>query len=600
MISGMMSRLRKQGLFLKLFLVTLISIVTVSLLTLAITIRMSEKLFVETFSITNGKLLSQIKANLEGYNNAVATSVTAIAQNAAIRSYLSSGETEAVPLAIQTYNMTQGMKSIRSNLSAYDVAIMIVGANGRSYTTDPWYWPVTGDMLKNHPLTEKTKAHPAQIMYQLYMGKDREGNKEEPVLVASKALFDRVGGKTYGLAYVAIRDRNFKPLYANFTSEGNDVLLLNNEGLIISGNRDGLIGRSDPQLLREAALARRDHNQAASSYVQGREAILLSEYLPELNFYLVNLIDKRAAIGQMVNAKAVTLTIMGIVAVSLIPVFLITRKMTKSLRVLVDQMSAVPFGGFDHYVDVTASSYEVRELGNAFNFMLEELNDYVNRLMETEKQQRNAELAALQMQINPHFLYNTLASVKFLVQQGNKEKAAETINALISLLQNTVSDPASTIPVSQELETLKHYVFINHVRYGERIRVHFFVEPESLDYRLPKLMIQPFIENAFFHAFHKKAEGSIVIMIAVREDRLVCEVADNGDGMDAREYKDNCSDTQEELPATRRNRQLFSGIGIRNVDNRIKYMYGDNYGVEITSKPGEGTKVKIALPLNKS
>jgi len=227
--------------------------------------------------------------------------------------------------------------------------------------------------------------------------------------------------------------------------------------------------------------------------------------------------------------------------------------------------------------------------------MLDSLHDYVDRLMETQKQQRNAELAALQMQINPHFLYNTLASIKFLVQQGNKEKAAGTINSLISLLQNTVSDVQSTIPVSQELESLKHYVYINHVRYGEKIRVNYFVEPESLDYHMPKLILQPFIENAFFHAFNLKDEGRILIMIAVQEDQLVCEVVDNGDGMDL----DPNFLKEEQLPASKHKRQLFSGIGIRNVDDRIKLLYGESYGINITSKRNEGTKIIITLPLLK-
>ncbi|MBU5344716.1 sensor histidine kinase [Paenibacillus lautus] len=592
------NKLRKQGLFLKLFLVTLISIVTVSLLTLSITISMSEKLFLQTFSITNGKLLNQMKSNLESYNNAIATGATMIAQNAAIRSYLSGGETEAVALAMKTYQMTEGMKSVQSNFSAYDVGIMIVGANGRSYSTDPWYWSVSAKELKDHPITKVTMAHPAQILYQLYRGEDHSLDAKESMLVASKALFDQSTGRMYGTLYVVIRDRNFKPFYANFTIKGNDVVLLNEEGVIVSSNRTELIGMADEGLLQEVVTdqgeGEGEDNQSA--YVMGNERIVFSEYLPEFEFYLVNMIDKKAVTGQMVNAKAVTLTIMSIVAISLVIVFLITRRMTQSLRVLVEQMSNIPTRGFDHHVDVANSSYEVKELGNAYNYMLDELHDYVDRLMETQKLQRNAELAALQMQINPHFLYNTLASIKFLVQQGNKEKAAGTINALISLLQNTVSDIHSTIPVRQELETLKHYVYINHVRYGEKIRVHYFVEPDSLDYHMPKLILQPFIENAFFHAFNIKGEGTILIMIAVQEDQLVCEVVDDGDGMN---LEQNPAE-EESLPAPMSKRQLFSGIGIRNVDDRIKLMYGEKYGIHITSKRSEGTKIIITLPLTKS
>ena len=153
-------------------------------------------------------------------------------------------------------------------------------------------------------------------------------------------------------------------------------------------------------------------------------------------------------------------------------------------------------------------------------------------LIVTQKKQRNAELAALQQQINPHFLYNTLASIKIMVKQGNKEKAAEMINKLISLLQNTIGSISETNTVEQELTNMKNYAFINQARYGEQIRVNYYIAPDCLTYELPKLIIQPFIENAFFHAFNKKTSGFIHIMIGQEGDTLICEIVDNGDGME--------------------------------------------------------------------
>ncbi|WP_249717304.1 sensor histidine kinase [Paenibacillus sp. J45TS6] len=588
--------MNKRSLFVKLFLVTLISIITVSLLSVAITIRMSENLFLKTFSITNEKLLGQVKSDLEAYNNAVATSATLIAQSGGVRKYLSSSETDSVSLSMQTYAMTQRIKTIITNLSAYDVGVTLVGANGRSYTTDPWYWSVTVDELNNHEITKQTKANPREILYQLYYDRDQPGTEQKPVLVASKALYEQYTGNIYGTLYITFRDQDFQSFYENFTSEGNDVLLMSSQGQIISSNRSELIGKHVPSLLHAVDTQEKSGLGSTSLSFEGSEMTVLSEYLPEFDFYLVNLLDRETAMGNMVNVKTITLMIMSVVLLSLIVVYLITRKMTKSMRGLVRHMSQIPTSGFNQRVDVSKSGYEVEELGNAFNYVLDELNVYVDRLVETQKEQRKAELAALQMQINPHFLYNTLASVKFLVQQGNKEKAAETINALITLLQNTVSNVQSAVTVRQELDTLKNYVFINHVRYGDRIRVNYFIEPESMDYQIPKLILQPFIENAFFHAFNHKEEGTILIMISVQDDHLVCEVNDNGDGMDI-----DSAETAEgkTLPKTKRNRKLFSGIGIQNVDHRLRFMYGDSYGVDISSVIGEGTRIKITIPLQK-
>lgn len=587
--------LSKQSLFVKLFLVTIISIITVSLLSVAITIRMSDNLFLKTFSITNEKLLGQVKSNLESYNNAVAMSATLIAQSGSIRTYLTSSDSDSLALAMETYTMTERIKSIKSNLSTYDVAVTLIGANGRSYTTDTSLWFVSPEELNNDEITLQTRARPHEILYQLYYDKDQEG-EPEPVFVASKALYQHYTGNIYGTLYITFRDQEFQSFYKHFTNEGNDVLLMSSQGRIISSNRSEWIGQRMSSLLHAVGTLNKDELGSTRYTYEDSELIVLSEYLPEFDLYLVNLLDKDKAMGDMVDVKAITLMIMSIVLLTLIVVYLITRKMTKSMRGLVRHMSQIPTTGFSQRVDVSKSGYEVEELGNAFNYVLDELNDYVDQLVETQKEQRKAELAALQMQINPHFLYNTLASVKFLVQQGSKEKAAETINALITLLQNTVSNVQSTVTVRQELDTLKNYIFINHVRYGERIRVNYFIEPDSMDYQMPKLMLQPFIENAFFHAFNHKGEGMILIMISVQDDHLVCEISDNGDGMDLRST--DAAETRA-LPETKRNRKLFSGIGIKNVDDRLKFMYGDRYGVDIDSEIGQGTRVTIKIPLLK-
>jgi len=221
--------------------------------------------------------------------------------------------------------------------------------------------------------------------------------------------------------------------------------------------------------------------------------------------------------------------------------------------------------------------------------MLDELHEYVDKLLISQKKQRNAELEALQQQINPHFLYNTLTSIKFIVMQGDKKEAEMVINAFISLLQNTIGNVSELITAKQEVENLKNYVFIKQKRYGSRINVHYFIDPQCSELLIPKLVLQPFVENAFFHAFNIKENGYIHILIWKEKGQLICEVIDNGDG-----FKIEDSDT---LPSTKRNQQLFKGIGIRNVDERIKLLYGESYGAAITSQLGEGTKVRLTLPI---
>ncbi|MFD1887034.1 sensor histidine kinase [Paenibacillus wenxiniae] len=589
-IKQYMQQFERQGLFFKLFIVMVVSIIAVCLLTSLVTIRMSERLFTETFSITNSKVLNQIKTSMESLNDSIVNAVSHASQNGTVKNYLAGGDGDSISSGATYFSMGQQMKQIKSNVDAYDVGVTVVGVNGRSYTSDWSYWPVNISNLADSLITKHTVDQPRRLMYQYDEETAKDG--KENYIIASKALMERTSDFLYGTIYVAIREDQFKRFYSNFTSTGNDVLILDSNGRIVSSNQDELIGTFSPQLLKDVTEMQDQQMSYKNADVMGKNHIILSNYIPEYDFYLVNLIDRQYAVGQIINVRDIALICIAIVAAALLTVFLISRRLTQSLTRLVRQMSTITEKDFGNYVNVTGS-YEVQELSRAFNYMLDELNDYIARLLETQKEQRNAELAALQRQINPHFLYNTLASIKMLVQKGNKETAAETINALISLLQNTISNVSETITIEQELENMKNYVFINHVRYGGKVQVNYFVSPDCMDYHVPKLIIQPFIENAFFHAFNEKGAGVIYIMVSRQDDMLVCEVVDNGDGMDG--FSDSAEGSR--LPNPKSKRQLFTGIGVQNVHNRITLLYGEQYGVSISSQKGKGTKVKVTLPL---
>ena len=570
-------------------MVTVVSIISVSVLTSLVTIQMSERLFMNTFSITNFKIISQIQANFESFHYSIVTASNNVLQSGTLKGFLTNSDVDTLSTLQSHYEASQQMKRIQSNVAAYPVTIMITGMNQRSHSTDSSYWPSSLNELRNSKLTKNTLEEPKRLIYQLDNELVTDQSSEDPVIVASKALMERTSGSPYGVLYFAIRESNFKRFYSNFTSVGNDVVILDHSGLVISSNRHELIGKEAHELLDYAVEIEQKNLDVKDVNIMGKNSLVLSEYLPTYDFHLVNLIDKQQVISRMVDVKKVVFICMAIVFAALLLVFLISRRLTESLTLLARQMSGITENNFDNYIQVSGS-YEIKELGHAYNYMLDELNDYIKRLIQTQKDQRNAELSALQMQINPHFLYNTLASVKILVQQGNKEKAAATINSLISLLQNTVSNISETITVEQELVNLKNYVYINHVRYGEQIKVNYFAAEDCMTYHVPKLIIQPFIENAFFHAFHERSEGYIYVLVSREANALVCEIIDNGIGMEGFEQGNHPQSFKQTS-------HLFSGIGIRNVHERIALLYGEPYGVTVVSSPNEGTRVKIKIPL---
>ncbi|WP_249902175.1 sensor histidine kinase [Paenibacillus sp. PK3_47] len=580
-----LGKLRDQSLFSKIFVVMVISIVLVTVLITGVTVQLSQQLFVQTFSITNSKIIDQIKSGLDNSHYTAVNTAINVGQSGVIRSFMTEKDGSSLANFKRYYSMRDQMDRIQSGIGAANVGLSILGGNGRSYTSDVTYWSGSSEQLKNNPITAAAQEQGGRLFYSFMdAGPLNSGNR---YLVAAKALTAPGLAEPYGTLYMFTRESDFRKNYTSFTSRGNDVMFLDTAGRIVSSNRTEQTGSLSPDLLASAKHIALGNLASEELTIAGRDVIVLADYLPSYNFYIVNLIDKDRTIGTLLDKKALVLIGAAIAAVAVLVVYFLTKRLTKSLRTLVKKMSNVTKKNFHNYMSVTGT-YETRQLSTAYNYMLKELNDYVAQLVETQKEQRNAELAALQQQINPHFLYNTLASVNILVQRGSKEQATETIHALISLLQNTISNVKETITVEEELVNLKHYIFINQVRNGNRVKVETFVSPDCMKDKVPKLILQPFIENAFFHAFNIKTSGYIYVTIMKDRDTLHCEVVDTGDGMDL--------DSKQDIPDSTSSRQLFSGIGIRNVHDRLMLLYGEPYGVSISSTPGQGTKVSIKIP----
>lgn len=169
------------------------------------------------------------------------------------------------------------------------------------------------------------------------------------------------------------------------------------------------------------------------------------------------------------------------------------------------------------------------------------------------------------------------------------EHVSNTINAMIHILQKTIGNMEEEITVMEEMEIVKQYVYISQIRYGDNVQVDYSVAEECRDSLLPKMVIQPFIENAFFHGFQEKKEGRIRIFIRRQGEDITCEIMDDGDGMSLEGLTSLLAEEKK---------QHLTGIGIPNVDERIRIMYGESYGILIRSIKGTGTSITIRIPFH--
>ncbi|MDU7028158.1 sensor histidine kinase [Robinsoniella peoriensis] len=247
----------------------------------------------------------------------------------------------------------------------------------------------------------------------------------------------------------------------------------------------------------------------------------------------------------------------------------------------------------DLNVEITASGpYEIMHLGKTVRSMVEQMKKLMDDIVVEQEQKRKSELDALQTQINPHFLYNTLDSVIWMIENERYEGAITMVTSLARLFRISISKGKSIITVKDELEHARNYLTIQSIRYKNKFTYEIQAEEETLQLATMKLIIQPMVENAIYHGMEYMLEddgGKIVIKSYIRDEDLFIEICDNGIGMAPDVLASLLSREQ-------RVRSRGSGIGMNNVHERICLYFGRDYGVHVESEADEGTRVTIHLP----
>ena len=474
----------RNGLFLKVFGVTLLSVMLVAILISVSTLRISTTYFMDTFSLTNERIITESKRRFDDFTAAVVSTLQDVENSGTVKRVLAINEASSINHAQNAYDIVTEIRRIYTRIQPEGANLMVLGPYDDLYNMNYSYWPVTYDQLSSWSFNNKLNEEPNSIHYAMVE------TDNEPLIVAGKALANRFTPGTYGFGYVAIKEKELRTFYEGYTTEENSMVLLNKEGVVLSSNQSSWIGKKLDHLktLIENDPLTSELSETVSIY--GKEYHVLMEYITGLDMYLVNLIDQETIVGNLINTRELVLITIGIVLMAIILSWLISRHITLSLTRLVRQIAKLNKHNFTKRLK-EEGGYESTQIARAFNYTLDELDQYVSVVVESQKKQRDAELRALQHQINPHFLYNTLTTVKFMVRHNQTDEAIETIHALINLLQNTLGEVGETVTVEQELDNMKHYVKINQARYGDQIRVNFFVAPDVYPYHFCLLYTSP-------------------------------------------------------------------------------------------------------------
>ena len=268
--------------------------------------------------------------------------------------------------------------------------------------------------------------------------------------------------------------------------------------------------------------------------------------------------------------------------------FLLSRTVTRPVRRLVASMQKFEKQAetFEYKADMSNVA-EFQTLSTSFEHMVLMIQSLVEKVHNEEIVLRKTELKALQAQINPHFLYNTLDSIQWMCEQDNSKDAVKMVGALAKLFRISISHGNEFITISDELKHAESYLIIQSYRYKNQFTYSFDVDKSVLDCMCNKITIQPFIENAIYHGLDRMVdEGEIKIIVEQRGKDIAIIVKDNGLGM-----------TEEQCKAVlQKGRSDSKGIGVKNVDDRLKIYFGEEYGITIDSELDVGTTVTIKIP----
>ena len=380
------------------------------------------------------------------------------------------------------------------------------------------------------------------------------------------------------------------------------ILVLDNDGNLIVGPED-----FDTEKLMDLSAHKEAGSQVLASdfSYQGESFLVIGDMMKENGWYVYGLKSRQTLLGSLNGLRDMIFEVMGLVFLAgVAAILLLSHQLTDALRKLEKRMSCVQRGDFDTRFFYPYKD-EVGSLARSFNFMIGEIQNLVKKQEETieelkrerdyvaeiQKQKRKAELNALQTQINPHFLYNTLNAITWQAADQGAEEISILSNSLGKFFRLSLSKGAEIITLKDELEHVASYLDIQSIRYHSRLHYEIDVDEKWLEIRIIKLVLQPLVENSIYHGIKEKpGAGKIVISAAASMEVLEISVWDDGAGIAA----DKLAVINDGLKNGLTDRS--EGYGIFNVNERIRLFYGEKFGLRYESEEGQWTRAVLAVP----
>ena len=409
-------------------------------------------------------------------------------------------------------------------------------------------------------------------------------------IVLCREIYDLAKKKTLGYIVIGVSQEYFQNLCRNIAKdEKESVLILDRNGGILS--QSGEVTKELAGYLTSEAFAGQSYRERPAHVRYGNYEVICTQM--EKNSSIVcKIVPAYSMQMQFLDIAYMPLSLLAGVLIGLLPLLtIISNIVTKPLRKLTVAIEEVAAGDFEQQVEVLTHD-EVGMVAECFNQMVLDIKKLIDENYVITLQEKESELAALQAQINPHFLYNTLDSLYWQATDAGNDEIAESILALSSLFRLVLSQGRREVSVAQEIELVSYYLQIQKMRFSRRLNYEIEIDDAIREARIPKLILQPFVENAIVHGFENVSSPcTLTVTGALLDGKIRFEIRDTGIGM----TQGQIADIWEEEPEQYR-KQRIGRYAIKNIRERLQRKYGDQASIEIISEPGKGTTVVLQIP----
>jgi len=417
------------------------------------------------------------------------------------------------------------------------------------------------------------------------LAKERYNNYFLPFI--RKVIFSDTR-KTIGWQVIGISPDLIRNSVKDFEVPDNDLLLIldmQNKCMYSSDNK--LLGQD----LSGAIPIPDQNDKFFYSTVFGKKVLVAYHKSSYSNYQIVQLVDYSIIEDQRTNATKIAFLILGItITVGCLLTTFLSSNLTKPLRRIMHRMDCISKGNFNVVPELEGND-EIGELGKGINQLATNINQLLIKVKEDENAKKELEFKVLENQINPHFVYNTLNSIKVMAMMQKADGIYETVTALGALLKETSKGAMDHITLEEEINLLDKYITIQKIRKKGLIQVNYSIDNELLHCKIPKFTLQPIVENSIVHGFEgKKGLGKLDISAHfVDGNDIVIEIKDNGVGIPQDKL-------ETILQKDKTQGERYNSVGLVNINERLKLTYGEKYGLSFESKCMEYSIVKILIP----